>query len=183
MGINHSSEKYESLSNLIYAKEDEYYVENIRNFCERYPERINECALPGAHGLFFACTKNTSRNMIDIVRMLIDYGADVNMTHELFPISPLLAACTNKDKKANPDIIKLLIERGANINMQDSNGNTILMRECLMSKTCNNQDIIKILLDNGADKDIKNKSGQTARDIIISFYNDNYLHTIESLLI
>lgn len=183
MGINQSSTKYVSLPNLIYADEDEYYIENIRNFCERYPERINECTLPGAHGLFFACAKITDRNMIDVVEMLINYGATINMTHKLFLGSSLMAACTCDKKKANPDIIKLLIERGADINMQDADGNTALMRECLMSKTCNNQDIIKIFVDSGADINIKNKNGETARDIIISFYNDNYLHTIESLLI
>nr|AEX62367.1 putative ankyrin repeat protein [Moumouvirus Monve] len=98
MGINHSTCISICLPDLILAKEDEHYIENIRNFCERYPEKINECTLPGATGLFYACGKNTSRDMTDIVQMLIDYGADVNKADNLFPVTPLMAACSNQKK-------------------------------------------------------------------------------------
>ncbi|AGF84966.1 repeat protein [Moumouvirus goulette] len=182
MGINYSTRKSEYLPDLILSKEDEYYVDNIRNYCEKYPERINECTIPFATGLFYACGKNTNRDMTDIVRMLIDYGADVNKTDDLFSVTPLMAACSNHEKVGNPNIIKLLIERGANINIQDSEGNTALMRECFVSKNYNNENIIKILVVSGADRNIQNKKGQTAKDIIHSHYDENYLHTIEKIV-
>jgi len=89
---------------------------------------------------------------IEISRMLIDSGVDVNV----------------KDKNGNTaliwnivsggiDIIRLLIDSGAEVNMQDKVGRTPLMWAVREKE----YDIVKLLIDSGADFNIRDHAGET----------------------
>lgn len=90
---------------------------------------------------------------IDVVKLLIDHGADVNAPGEL-GITPLHRA-------KNAEIAQLLIDHGANVH-----------GDCcdtpLLSAVWNDKnDIVKILIDHGADVNAKDIDGHTPLDIAI----------------
>lgn len=93
------------------------------------------------HPLSIVCAKsyiNTSaKTATDIVKFLIDNGADVNIDN------PLMATCSLKDddNKVNLDVVQLLIKNGA-----DVNNNQILIKSVQVS---NGYELTEILIHNG----------------------------------
>ncbi|AZL90014.1 ankyrin repeat protein [Megavirus baoshan] len=181
MGASYSNPKSEAnIINLVLSEQKNNYVENIRYFCERNPEKIDNPSTLGWSALMYACYIS-NKYTYDIIRILIDYGANVNFKDNIFNVTPLILACNIASKSGNNEIIYLLLERGAQINVQDNNGNTALMHACYLSNEYNNMNIIKYILECGADIYIKNNSGETAKDIIESCYRDNYISIIRKM--
>jgi len=88
----------------------------------------------------------------EIVRCLIDAGADVNKDND-HGHTPLHLACW----RDSLDIIKFLLNTGADVNAKSAGGYTPLHEACVRDYL----DIIKLLLNAGADPTIKNNKGQT----------------------
>ena len=89
----------------------------------------------------------------NIVKILLDHGADVNIK-DRSGWSPLPQAIARK----HFDIAKILIERGADINIQDQDNNTPL----ILATMEGNIKIVNLLLKKGANTDIKNTQMNTA---------------------
>ena len=89
---------------------------------------------------------------IDIAKLLIENGADIN-TQKEFSDTPLHKAVREK----NFDLVKLLIEYGADVNMQNHLGDTPLHRAVESARV----DLVKLLIENGADVNIKDNAGWT----------------------
>jgi len=92
---------------------------------------------------------------VEIVRYLIDAGADINYTSS-DGVSVLHKAALN----GSVSTVKLLLERGAYVNERQVTGTTALM----LAVTNGHNKIVEILLDAGADPNIKYESGRTALD-------------------
>jgi ankyrin repeat protein len=86
----------------------------------------------------------------EIVKILIENGADVNWKDNYYGISVLTNACiqTNMIKK-NIDIPRLLIENGADVNIHDKYGRSPIIYVC-RENISTYYDLVKLLLDNGA---------------------------------
>ncbi|MBA3771283.1 MAG: ankyrin repeat domain-containing protein [Ramlibacter sp.] len=89
---------------------------------------------------------------LELVRKLIDRGADVNKTGW----TPLHYAATN----GHMPVIDLLLENHAYIDAESPNGTTPLM----MAAHYGTPAAVKLLLDAGADPKLKNQLGLTAID-------------------
>jgi uncharacterized protein len=89
---------------------------------------------------------------IDLVKALIDKGAEVNKKGW----APLHYAASN----GHDDIVKLLLDNSAYIDAGSPNGTTPLM----MAARGNHISTVKALLDAGADSRVKNQLGLTALD-------------------
>ncbi|MGD9720082.1 MAG: ankyrin repeat domain-containing protein [Pirellulales bacterium] len=85
----------------------------------------------------------------EMVRLLLDYGADPNLADKR-RATPLLFAVGDARK------VELLIARGANVNARSSTGNTPLVAAAGYS---DNLPVVKLLLDHGADLHAKNNNG------------------------
>lgn len=79
---------------------------------------------------------------LDIVKVLLDNGADPNLPNE-FHDTPLIAA----SKEGHFDIVNILLNNGSDINLQGFVGTTPLAE----ASFAGHLDIVRILLNNGAD--------------------------------
>jgi hypothetical protein len=79
----------------------------------------------------------------EIVRLLIEKGADVDKAEELLGNTPLVVACLTN----NLDIARLLLEKGADINKVDLYGRTPLRDACSGRRL----GVAAFLLEKGAD--------------------------------
>ncbi|MDA3894833.1 MAG: ankyrin repeat domain-containing protein [Desulfobacteraceae bacterium] len=110
---------------------------------------VDEATPEGVTPLFVASAKGHE----DIVKRLIDKGADVNaVTTKAFKYedrmiyegrTPLMEALRNK----HTDIAEILIQQGADVNAVDVNGATSLF----IAAALNDEAIVKILIEKGAD--------------------------------
>ena len=90
---------------------------------------------------------------LDIVRLLVQYGANVN--HQTVSgSSPIRAACFVGDL----DIVKYLVDNGADFSVTNNWNNTCLMIACYKG----HQDVVQYLLKRGVDPHMKDKFGLTA---------------------
>ena len=89
----------------------------------------------------------------EIVKYLVDHGADVNK-EDKSKKTPLLVAA----KKGHKEIIEYLVDHGVNVNKEDKNGNTPL----IYAIDRGHIDIAKYLIEKGSNIDI-NKSLQKKR--------------------
>lgn len=137
------------------------------------PNQTNECDPI----LTFA----SASGEVEIVKLLLDRGADINI-RDLEGVTPLIFAAA----MGSLECVKILIQRGADINAQDEKGYTALIvaaegtaiEDTQKGKAVSFQ-IVKILLDNGADFKIKTEKGITALRVAKEFGN----HDVVNLLI
>ncbi|KAJ5073433.1 ankyrin repeat-containing protein [Anaeramoeba ignava] len=87
-------------------------------------------------------------NPIDIVKLFIQEGADVNLA---FRKNPLVAAC----ERNNIEIINLLLENGAKLEFEYENTTYSVLSECIYYKRIN-KDTIEFLIKKGANVSFQN---------------------------
>lgn len=90
---------------------------------------------------------------INIVKMLIDRGANVN-EQDGNGITALMEASYN----SRIETVRLLINRGANVNEKDNNESTALM----FASDSGNIEIVKLLIDSNAEINERDNYGNTA---------------------
>ena len=90
---------------------------------------------------------------LDVMRLLITAGADVNMVDELGE-SALSTACN----EGNTEAAKLLVGAGADVNVANDEGHTSLMSAAMWSDA----ELVEILLKAGANLDAADDDGYTA---------------------
>lgn len=104
--------------------------------------------------LLFACRQKDTQ----LVRLLLDQGANVNKWDGFHIWDTPLAACSS----SNPEIVKMLLQHGANANVSDDYGTSILMSSHFsVDKTKKNEDIFMLLISHGANMNAKDREGST----------------------
>ena len=101
---------------------------------------------------------------INIIKLLLEKGSDVNTRTNLASTPIMLAARYGGRSKNSLDIIKLLLEWGADINAKDNDGYTALSIAANFISTTSSIDTIKILLENGANIFEVTNDGKNAID-------------------
>lgn len=92
---------------------------------------------------------------IDLVKVLVEFNADVNAKTP--DGKPVLMVYPYRNKiPAHLELIKL----GADVNIRDNDGKTPLIKAVLEG----NLEMVKILLDNGANKHLQDNTGTSAID-------------------
>ena len=78
----------------------------------------------------------------DVVRLLLDYGAVLNLQQQDGSTSLLMASTWG-----HWEVVKILLDHGAEINMTNINGFTALLK----ASYCGHKDVVQVLLDHGDD--------------------------------
>jgi ankyrin repeat protein len=90
----------------------------------------------------------------EVVKLLLDKGADVNIIKTDEGTTALMAASSG----GYAEVVKLLLDKGANVNIKTKEGITALME----ASSGGYAEVVKLLLDKGADVNIKTDEGITA---------------------
>ncbi|MEI7597593.1 MAG: ankyrin repeat domain-containing protein [Bacteroidota bacterium] len=106
-----------------------------------------------------------STGQVEIVKLLIEYGANLNYYDNLIP-TPIFTLIAEKNGFAGKSIelLKLIIEKGADVNMT-SNSN--LETPLIYAIKLKNIEAIRLLIDNNADVNKRRKDG--ASPLFISY--------------
>ena len=94
-----------------------------------------------------------------VIRVLIEAGADVNMKGREGFSSLMLAAAHSQ----NPEVVLALVEAGAELEELDKNGLTPLMFAALMGS---NAEVVSVLLKSGADPLAKSPDGKSVLNYV-----------------
>ena len=97
----------------------------------------------------------STRGHSDVVKLLLDSGAQVNLQHD--GSSSLMVASGN----GHSDVVKLLLDSGAQVNSQNKYGSSSLM----VASDNGHSDVVKLLLDSGARVDLQDNHGDSAWDL------------------
>lgn len=127
---------------------------------------------------------DTSEKSLELLRKLIDDGADIYQTSIYYGRDTMPADLIAEKK---PEVLQTIIETGAiDINRQDNSGNTLLHKVCAYNVNYEAEKAkemyrkVKLLLENGADVTITNDKDQTALNLAS---DDNLkIKTVELLM-
>lgn len=109
----------------------------------------------------------------EIANLLIENGADLNMSNKKNTLFPLAAAIYFERR----DIAKMLISaEGINVNAQLARGTSALHLACQKGY----KDIVELLLANGANVNIRNRSGETPLQTAINYENEDIIELLQS---
>lgn len=136
----------------------------------------------GIPALYAAVQLSNTTSSLEIVKILIDAGADVNM-YTKSGYTPLVTASERSNSTSSLETVKLLLDSGAEINAKTSIGNTALMFAVRNSRIKSSLETVKLLIDRGADINAKDNNKNTSLMIACKFSNDtSSLETVKFLL-
>ncbi|AGF84931.1 repeat protein [Moumouvirus goulette] len=145
--------------------------ENYKIFKKYLKDNINKININKLNSGNTALTFATWCDNLKLIKLLVKYGADVNIPEYQNGWTPLIIACIRYTFNSH-EIIEYLLNNGANINQKDSKGRTALFKTCelyLGSRT----HIVELLLKYGAYPDIQDEDKNTALIITSQTLNNN----------
>ena len=109
---------------------------------------------------------------VEMVKFLVDHGADVHLKSKISEWSPLHLAAVS----LNLEVIEFLLAKGASINEVDSQGMTPLHVAAFQSKASLLREqankVWDLLVEEGADMNLRNARGQLAEDLRVEYITE-----------
>ncbi|XP_023723518.1 ankyrin repeat and SOCS box protein 3 isoform X3 [Cryptotermes secundus] len=133
---------------------------------------VNQRTMEGETPLLLACKFQDST---ELVQMLLDCGADVNLGDNENH-TPLHEACRN----GRLSVAKILVAAGANVNEMNYNSCTPL--HCAVSSFETNATLVKYLISKGADVSIQDECGRTSLFLASELQRWNMIKHMETAL-
>lgn len=96
-----------------------------KKILEQHPEEINKCNEIGWTPLMLAARNASTTSNIEMVKLLLEYGADANIQNKDGWTALMLSASHSKTD-SSIECVRLLLDHDADANIQDNNGWTAL---------------------------------------------------------
>ncbi|BCS83644.1 putative ankyrin repeat protein [Cotonvirus japonicus] len=159
---------------MYYVTYNQYFdIDIIENYIKQNLHEINKINNYGWSALSIAVINDSIANNIQIIKLLIKYGANVNIISEN-SWSMLMYAIYYNNKDNNINIIKLLIENGANINYKNLAGHTPIILAAERGRI----DIVMLLIQFGADYSGFNSLGNS---IFVFIKQENLISCLKEI--
>jgi ankyrin repeat protein len=141
---------------------------------------VNAKSEPGLTSLHCAVNEDFKGSHRELVKLLIDKGADVNARDDILD-TPLHGA-------SNKETAEILIKAGADVNAKNINGKAILYSSARNAANASVTwqmylDLVELLIAKGADVDVKNESGETPLHVVARQFDEKKASEICELLI
>jgi ankyrin repeat protein len=125
-------------------------VDKVKKNLQRKNININALDESGNTALYYA----VSQNHVQLIKLLVANGADVNIVSKNSGDTLLHTACGGE---GDVEVVCLLISLGMNVNARNLSGETPLY----LASQASSDDVVFILLEFGADPNIADKEGKT----------------------
>ena len=122
---------------------------------------------------------HNSRESTEIVKLLIDRGANINIKTDKQGDTPLMSAADNTNNDSSIDTVKLLLAFGADINIKSDNGMSALSYAAANSNQNSTLETVKLLLDSGAD--IENLANNGFTPLMFAIRNSNTKSSLDTV--
>ena len=141
---------------------------------------VNAKSEPGLTSLHCAVNEDFKGSHRELVKLLIDKGADVNARDDILD-TPLHGA-------SNKETAEILIKAGADVNAKNIYGKAILYSSARNAANASVTwqmylDLVELLIAKGADVDVKNESGETPLHVVARQFDEKKASEICELLI
>ena len=110
---------------------------------------------------------------LEMVRVLLDYGVDVNAKSNSGS-TPLSYALMFNFENVDPSVVRLLLDHGADPNLQASDGQTPLYRASRHGKV----EIVRLLVERGASIEVQDSEGSTPLDVASGEHRDEIINLL-----
>lgn len=129
----------------------------VREIVTRDPAEANSVAPDGYSALGLAAFFKRR----EVVRCLLDAGADLRSASRQGGFTPLHSAVATDAGAVDIEIVRMLLDEGADPNTKAESGSTPLHTVAFTG----DRESLDLLLEHGADASIKNNEGKVAADI------------------
>ena len=141
---------------------------------------VNAKSEPGLTSLHCAVNEDFKGSHRELVKLLIDKGADVNARDDILD-TPLHGA-------SNKETAEILTKAGADVNAKNINGKAIVYSS---ARNATNVSVtwkmylglVELLIAKGADVDVKNESGETPLHVVARQFDEKKLLRFASCLL
>jgi hypothetical protein len=99
------------------------------------------------------CCLRDDEEAVNVARVLLDAGADIECVEAEWSRTPLLVAC----RQGRPELVSLLLQRGANVKALGKNRRNVIQLACYNGEF--GREMIPLLIRVGVDVLQQNKSG------------------------
>lgn len=141
--------------------------DTIKYILNKQPDEIDKRNCFGKTAVLIGCENVHSDKRYETVKILIDAGADINISDN-YQSTPLMKACSHSGGNINTSTVKLLIDNKADVNAENCDCMTPLMYACTHN---DNIPIINLLIDNKANVNVHNDNGESP--LMIACKNNN----------
>lgn len=116
------------------------------------------------------CVVQNEKISYDIIKFLLDNGANINIQDDDEKITPLMNVCYNE----RVDLVELLLKYNPDINITDYEGKNALFYVCNKRRGDENKriEIAKLLLNNGID--INHTDTTTDYAVLLAFFHKQF---------
>jgi uncharacterized protein len=146
-------------------------IDRVEALIKQDPNSINSYSKDGVFPLGLAAYFGHK----DVVRFLLDNGADPNMvSNNEMHVKPIHSAAAHRHAETSFEIVKMLLSAGADPNATQEGGWTPLHQAAAHGLS----NLVKLLLSHGADTNSKSSNGKTPLQMAI----DNSHQEVEKIL-